>query len=303
MVDSRPVRQGDRPAPRPGPSRRGRRVRRWVIVLGVLVILLVGADFGAAAVAEHAISQKARAQLNLSDDPSVEIHGFPFLVQALSGDYGHVSVSADGVPVGGNLHDVRVSAELEDVTAPLSDIASGNTKSIKIGKLTGGVTIKAADIARISPLDKIQNLKISQSTASYVKYGDTDQGNQPDPTPTNAAGDPVDGTTAGLRLSGDVQVAGQKVEIFCFALIQLKGKSISIEPHRLQFGNDQSTTTVPDAVQKALMPNFHASIDTSTLPLSVTPTAVRVDSGSVTIKGEAADLSFADLSVAKTPRG
>ncbi|MFD2492080.1 LmeA family phospholipid-binding protein [Amycolatopsis jiangsuensis] len=278
-------------------------MRRWVIALGVVVLVLVGADFGAAAFAEHEISQRARTQLSLSDDPSVDIHGFPFLVEALSGDYSHISVYADGVPVGESLRDVRVSAELEDVTAPLSDIASGKTESVKIGKLTGGVTIKASDIARISPLDKIQNLKIDQSTQSYVKYGDTEEGKQPDPTPTDEAGEPADDTTAGMRISGDVQVAGQKVEIFCFALIQLEGKSISIVPHRLQFGNDQSTTTVPDAVQKALLPNFRATIDTSTLPLSVTPTAVRVDSGSVTIKGKATGVSFADLSVTKTPKG
>ncbi|WP_162186186.1 LmeA family phospholipid-binding protein [Amycolatopsis jejuensis] len=296
---SRPVTRDDRPAPRPDSGRRGKRVRRWLIVLGVLVILLVGADFGAAAFAEHTISQKARTQLGLSDDPSVSIHGFPFTVQALSGDYSHISVSADGVPVGSELRDLRVSAELEDVKAPLSDLTSGNTKAVKIGKLTGAVTIKASDLARVSPLNKIQNLKIDQSTQAYVKYGDTDEGKQPDPTPTNADGEPADSNTAGLRISGDVQVAGQKVEIFCFALIQLKDKTISIVPHRLQFGNDQSTTVVPEAVQKALLPNFRASVDTSRLPLSVTPTAVRVDNGSVTIKGEARDVNFSDLSTTK----
>ena len=41
------------------------------------------------------------------------------------------------------------------------------------------------------------------------------------------------------------------------------------------------------AVQKALLPNFNASIATKDLPLSVTPTGVRVESGSVTVKGEA----------------
>jgi hypothetical protein len=293
---SRPVTRDDRPAPHPGGSRRGRRVRRWAIVLTVLVLLLVGADFGAAAFAEHMISQKARTQLGLSDDPSVNIHGFPFTVQALSGDYGHITVSADGVPVGNELRDVRVSAELEDVNAPLSDLTSGNTKAVTIGKLTGAVTIKASDLARVSPLNKIKNLKIEQSTQAYVKHGDTDQGKEPDPTPTDSEGEPTDGKTAGLRISGDVQVAGQKVEIFCFALIELTDKTISIVPNRLQFGNDQSSTIVPDAVQKALLPNFRATLNTSRLPLSVTPTAVHVDSGSVTVKGEARDVKFSDLS-------
>ncbi|MEQ0559220.1 DUF2993 domain-containing protein [Amycolatopsis sp. NEAU-NG30] len=294
---SRPVTRDDRPGPRPDARRRGRRARRWVIALVVLVLLLVGADFGAAAFAEHMISQKARTQLQLSDDPSVTIRGFPFLTQALGGDYRHISVAAAGVPVAGKLQDVAVNAELEDVTAPLSDLANGNTKAITIGKLTGSVTIKAADLARLSPLDKIKDLRIEPSTTEYVENGDSGQ-SEPTTTKTNADGQPVDESSTGVRISGHLQFAGKDLEIFCFAMIEAdaKGGTINFVPKRLQFGNDQETTVVPQAVQNALMPNFKAAISTKDLPLSVTPTGVRVQSGSVTIKGEATNVSFADLS-------
>ncbi|WP_410666808.1 DUF2993 domain-containing protein [Amycolatopsis sp. cmx-4-68] len=295
---SRPVTRDDRPAPRADARRRGRRARRWVIALVVLVLLLVGADFGAAAFAEHMISQKARTQLELTDDPSVTIHGFPFLTQALGGDYDHISVSAAGVPVAGKLQDVAVNAELEDVTAPLSDLTNGNTKAITIGKLTGAVTIKAADLARLSPLDKIKDLRIEPSTREYVENGDSGQ-SEPAPTTTTTEGQAAqDESSTGVRISGHLQFAGKDLEIFCFAMIEAdaKGGTIDFVPKRLQFGNDQETTVVPAAVQKALMPNFRASINTKDLPLSVTPTGVRVQSGSVTIKGEAQNVSFADLS-------
>jgi hypothetical protein len=295
---SRPVTRDDRPAPRPDARRRGRRARRWVIALVVLVLLLVGADFGTAAYAEHMISQKARTQLQLSDDPSVTIHGFPFLTQALGGDYSHISVSAAGVPVGGKLQDVALNAELEDVTAPLSDLANGNTKAITIGKLTGSVTIKAADLARVAPLDKIKDLRIEPATTDYVENGDSGQG-EPTPTTTTTEGQAAqDESSTGVRISGHLQFAGKDLEIFCFAMIEADAKAGAIDfvPKRLQFGNDQETTVVPQAVQKALMPNFNASINTKDLPLSVTPTGVRVQSGSVTIKGEATNVSFAELS-------
>jgi hypothetical protein len=295
---SRPVTRDDRPAPRPDARRRGRRARRWVIALVVLVLLLVGADFGAAAFAEHMISQKARTQLELTDDPSVTIHGFPFLTQALGGDYSHISVAAAGVPVAGKLQDVAVNAELEDVTAPLSDLTNGNTKAITIGKLTGAVTIKAADLARLSPLDKIKDLRIEPSTTAYVENGDSGQ-SEPTPTTTTTEGQAAqDESRTGVRISGHLQFAGKDLEIFCFAMIEAdaKGGTIDFVPKRLQFGNNQETTVVPAAVQKALMPNFRASINTKDLPLSVTPTGVRVQSGSVTIKGEAQNVSFADLS-------
>ncbi|GLY36024.1 hypothetical protein Amsp01_020480 [Amycolatopsis sp. NBRC 101858] len=270
-----------------------------MIALVVLVLLLVGADFGAAAYAEHMISQKARTQLQLTDDPSVTIHGFPFLTQALGGDYSHISVSAAGVPVGDKLQDVALNAELEDVTAPLSDLTNGNTKAITIGKLTGAVTIKAADLARVAPLDKIKDLRIEPSTADYVENGDSGQ-SEPTPTPTTTTEGQAaqDESSTGVRISGHLPFAGKDLEIFCFAMIEADAKdgTINFVPKRLQFGNDQETTVVPAAVQKALMPNFSASINTKDLPLSVTPTGVRVQSGSVTIKGEATNVSFAELS-------
>ncbi|WP_439384579.1 LmeA family phospholipid-binding protein [Amycolatopsis lexingtonensis] len=295
---SRPVTRDDRPGPPPDARRRGRRARRWVIALVVLVLLLVGADFGAAAYAEHMISQKARTQLQLTDDPSVTIHGFPFLTQALGGDYRHISVSAAGLPVADKLQDVAVNAELENVSAPLSDLTAGNTKSITIGELTGSVTIKAADLARLSPLDKIKDLRVEPSSTDYVENGDSGQSEPAPTTTTGADGQPVDESSTGVRISGHLQFAGKDLEIFCFAMIEAdaKGGTINFVPKRLQFGNDQETTVVPAAVQKALMPNFKASINTKDLPLSVTPTGVRVQSGSVTIKGEATNVSFADLS-------
>ncbi|HET6289310.1 MAG TPA: DUF2993 domain-containing protein, partial [Amycolatopsis sp.] len=72
---SRPVAHDDRPSPG-RPAKRGkRRGRGWLIALAVLVVLLVGADFGAAAFAEHTISQKTREQLAIPNDPAVTVHG------------------------------------------------------------------------------------------------------------------------------------------------------------------------------------------------------------------------------------
>jgi hypothetical protein len=208
-------------------------------------------------------------------------------------------VSAAGVPVADKLQDVAVNAELENVTAPLSDITSGNTKAITIGELTGSVTIKAADLARLAPLDKIKDLRIEPASADYVENGDAGQ-SEPTPTPTTTTEGQAeqDESSTGVRISGHLQFAGKDLEIFCFAMIEAdaKGGKINFTPKRLQFGNDQETTVVPQAVQKALMPNFEASINTKDLPLSVTPTGVRVQSGSVTIKGKATNVSFADLS-------
>jgi len=273
----------------------GRRTRKIIIVLSVLVILLIGADFGAAAFAEHTVSQKAREQFQLTDDPSVTIHGFPFTTQAVSGDYGHLSVRAGGVPVQDMLRDVELSAELRNVRAPLSDLTGGNADNIKIGELEGQIKIKDSDIARVEPLTRIADLKVEPSSEKYVRDGEdaeaTDNGGNGETTEQVADED----SDAGIRLSGKLQVAGENMEIFAFAMIDLEGNTVRITPQRLQFGNDKQTTVVPPEVQQALLPNFEAKIDTGSLPFKVTPTAVVVEKGSITIKGEAMDVTFAGV--------
>lgn len=282
--------QDSRPSPRKG----GRRARKIIVIVVVLLGLLVGADFAAAAFAEHTVSQKAREQLGLSEDPAVTIHGFPFATQAISGDYGHITVSADGVPVEDILSDVSIRAELRNVTAPLSDLTSGNVDNINIGDLEGQITLKASDIAKVKPLDNIEDLRIDPSSESYVRNGEGTDSD--DSEGTSEEEDDKKDSTAGVRISGKLQIAGEKVEIFAFAMIELQDTTIRITPHRLQFGNDKETTVVPAEVQERLLPNFEADISTGDLPFTVTPTAIRVDPGSLTISGEAKDVTFAGAS-------
>ncbi|WP_019818929.1 LmeA family phospholipid-binding protein [Saccharomonospora saliphila] len=281
-------------------------MKRLVIVLVVLLGLLVGADFAAAAFAEHTVSQKAREQLGLSDDPAVTIHGFPFTTQALSGNYSHISVSADGVPVQ-QLRDVSLDADLHDVSAPLSDLTAGNVRDIEVGRLAGRITLKDSDIARVAPLTNIDDLRIEPSSEEYVRRGEdgaTTEG-------TNGSGDDGPGaqndgqgsgqgddSTAGVRLSGKADIAGERIEIFAFAMIELDGTTVRITPHRIQFGNDQETTVVPEAVQQRLLPSFEADINAGEMPFTVTPTGISVASGSLTLHGEAEDVTFAGTSSA-----
>jgi hypothetical protein len=265
-----------------------------VVVLVVLAAVLVGADFALAAVAEHAVSQKAREQLELSEDPSVTVHGFPFTVQALSGEYRHISVSASGVPVQDTLRDVEISADLRGVQAPLSDLMEGNVDNITISTVEGQVRIKASDIARVDPLAKIENLRIEPSTEDYVRHGE--EGSEDENATEEETEQEKDDSSAAVRISGDVQIAGEKVEIFAFAIIDLDGNTVRITPKRLQFGNDQGTTVVPPEVQKALLPNFEADISTGSLPFTVTPTDIEVESGAIVVKGTAEDVTFSGAS-------
>src|SRR5699024_783705 len=81
---------GSRTQP-PKPTRNRRRWTKITTIVLILVGLLVAADFGLAAFAEHSVSQQARSQFGLDSDPNVTVHGFPFTTQAISGEYDHIS--------------------------------------------------------------------------------------------------------------------------------------------------------------------------------------------------------------------
>ncbi len=81
-------------------TRRRRRTRRWLIALGVVIVLLVGADFAARAVAEQVAATQFQKQGNLSVKPDVTIEGFPFLTQVAAKDLSDVKVGITNLPEG-----------------------------------------------------------------------------------------------------------------------------------------------------------------------------------------------------------
>src|SRR5947199_7513120 len=104
-------------------------MRRLVIALLVLVGLFVVVDYGAAALAESAVSRQMRGELGLVDDPSVRINGFPFLTQAIAGTYPSIDVDATRIPYG-SFQDLEINAKLPDVSAPLSMRLGSASKSL-----------------------------------------------------------------------------------------------------------------------------------------------------------------------------
>ncbi len=81
-------------APRTRVRRRRRRGLGWLIALAVVIVLLVGADFAARAVAENVAASQFQKQGNLTNKPDVSIEGFPFLTQVASKDFSDIKVSA-----------------------------------------------------------------------------------------------------------------------------------------------------------------------------------------------------------------
>jgi hypothetical protein len=253
-------------------------MRRVVIGLLVLVGLLVAVDYGAAALAESAVSRQMRQQIGLADDPSVRINGFPFLTQALAGRYRSVDVDASRIHVG-QLQELDVSARLRNVTAPLSMLLSSGPKTLRVGEAEGTVNVSATDVERLVP--GIKDLRIDTLDDEALQQAVEDGGDQ---ALTRLDPDNV------ARFVGTGSFLGQETQVSVIAVLQLDGGQAQIVPQDIRLGDDNQP--VPQAIQRTLQQLFTVRIDPGSLPLQVTPTALRANNGQLEISGEARNLTL-----------
>ena len=261
-------------------------MRRLVIALLVLVGVLVVADFGAAALAESAVSRQMRPQLALADDPSVRINGFLFLTQAVAGRYGSVEVDAQRISLG-QLRELGVRAQLRDVEAPLSMLLESGEKTLQVRAAEGTVRIPANDVQRLLPgIEKLRLETIDEGALEQaiddgadVSIGDID--------PDEA-----------VRLVGISTLFGQNVEVAVIAILELVDGRIRIVPQDIRVG-ERNTPPIPAAMRQSLQQLFTVRIDPGSLPLQVTPTKLRATpDGALEVSGRARDLTLGGSSVA-----
>jgi len=284
-----------RPAPR---KRRSKTVRRLVITLVVLIGLLVVADFSAAAIFEYQVSKRARDQFDLSDDPSVKVGGFSFLAQAVSGEYGHVTIDAKGVPVEDTLRDLEVHIELRDVQAPLGDLVSGSLKEVKVREVEGQVKVKASDVNRAiannenTAIRSITNVTIDPVSEQDVLTDPDTRTDAEQEAAERAAEAEIEDTTAGARICATVDVGGEDTELCAYGIISLvEGAKMTFTPSRVQLSNSVlGTGELPPTLDAAVKQALNFTLDPGELPFTVTPTAVTVDPGVLSVKGTASDV-------------
>lgn len=114
-----------------------------LITLVVLVGLAVVADRVGVGIAEKRVAEQIRSQGHLSGTPGVAITGFPFLTQAMAGNYTDVRISLTSADLGqpaGTSADIS----LRGVHVPLSDVLSGSVQRIPVDSVAGTATVSYA---------------------------------------------------------------------------------------------------------------------------------------------------------------
>jgi hypothetical protein len=259
-------------------------MRRLVIALLVLVGLFVAVDYGAAALAESAVSRQMREQIGLVDDPAVRINGFPFLTQALSGRYSSVDVDASRIQVG-ELQELSVHAQLREVEAPLPMLLSSGTKSLTVQEVEGTVRVPASDLERLVP--GIDDLRVDSIDEDGLEQAVEDGGDESltQIDPENA-----------VRLWATASLLGQEAEVSVIAVLELVDGQAQIVPRDIRFGGGDAQP-LPAALQRTLEQRFTVRIDPGSLPLAAQPTELRANNGALEISGIAEDLTLGPSAV------
>jgi len=254
-------------------------MRRLIIIVLVLVGVLVAADFGAAALAESAVSRQMRGELGLVDDPSVRINGFPFLTQAIAGTYPSVDVDATRIPYG-SFKELEINARLHDVSAPLSMLLGSGQKSITAASAEGIVKIDAADLQRLIPEAKKIRIESVDKTALQQAVKNGADSSVATLSPERTA-----------RLVGTVEFFGQSAEIAVLATLELDKGKPSIVPIDARLSNGKGLP-VPGSVLRQILDLFRVPLITGDLPLDVTADTFQAKDGTLQISGRAQNLTL-----------
>lgn len=256
-------------------------MRKLVTVVLVVVVLAVVADFGAAAVAEHAVATRLRQRLALPSDPSVRIHGFPFLAQALAGRYPTIDVQASSLSVD-QLHDLDLEATLHDVDAPLPEVISGNLRSVRVARVDGRIRIKDSDLGRAIGIDDLQLQRPSEQEIKELSL--------PDP-PAFDHDPPSD--RAPIRMVATINFAGQRIEVIGWGVIQITDGLVRITPSDVRLSRaGAGEVALPGGIRQSVLKTLSIDVKPGGLPFTVTPTKVGVQTGSVVVEGTATHVTL-----------
>ncbi|MDR7302214.1 LmeA family phospholipid-binding protein [Haloactinomyces albus] len=266
-------------------------VKKLAITLVVVFGLLIAADFGTAAVAEYQVSQKMRTRLDLDKSPAVRINGFPFLTQAIAGDFRNVRIRAKGVQVG-EFSEVGVQANLHHAEVATSKVLAGTAERITVDKIVGRIRLKASDIGRFIG---VNDLNITPAPKNALDEAGRDSSGGTSGDSGRGAGSGESGDSSGdsdgrrkavIKLDGTVNIAGTDNHVQVIAILSLVDEKLRIAPRKLELDNSAfGPIPLPDVFEKSVLKRFTTTLDPGKLPFTVTPTAVRAERGALIVEG------------------
>ncbi len=238
-------------------------VRKLIVALVAIALVLVGADVAGRLVVQHQAAQALAEQLPKGTDPSVRIGGFSFLLQAVPGDYTHITLRAADLPLG-EVKASTVTAELSEVHLSPGDALSGKLDHLTVGRADLRAVIAASALG--SALDQ-PGMTFSPGQGMAVRVH------------TTVA---VDGRT--FPVTADVVIA------VADGALKLSARPVTA-----------AGVTIPDPAARALQERLSTSLPLSALPFPLGSATVTVSDGDLVISAHATDLDAAQLRLTAGP--
>ncbi|WP_138757029.1 LmeA family phospholipid-binding protein [Modestobacter altitudinis] len=220
-----------------------------LVLLGVVLGVLVVVDRVGVGIAEDRVAEQLADRGQLAGTPEVDIAGFPFLTQAVSGRYSdvriHLTAEELGQPAG-----TRADVSLQGVHVPLSDALSGSVQQIPVDRVDGTATLSYALLAE----------QLGGDT-TLTQDGD------------------------GLQLTKSVKVLGIGFTVTAAGTVTLDGQDVVIDVHDASAG----AVDVPDSVLEAADDLLDFRYRVPALPFGLQLTSVQPAAGGVDVRVQARD--------------
>lgn len=262
-------------------------MRKLIVGLLCLAGLAVVIDFGAAAYSEYRVSRTLRVGAELSADPEVTFHGFPFLRQAMDGRYNRIEITARSMrpDIPG---EIALEATLAGMRLPVGRLWDGSVRGVPVEQVDVRMRVEPTELGR---LFDIPDLQVHSAPA------DKSDG-------TGGSGGSGMTTGGALILTGTLPAppsgqlgtsgfAGERVSVEADLL--LVGDQVRIVATDIYHGPDSDGAPVPamddaspvisDADRPAVLARFTRTIDTKELPFGIRPTEVSALGGQIVVEG------------------
>ena len=210
-------------------------------LIGVVALLLWGADTMARIGAQTLLSRNIQDATGVEVPPEVDVHGIFFLPQMIRGAYSDVHVITQGV-TGGPLRIGRVESQLSGVRVAFHDVLVGDVRRVSIGDSVEDLDLTYEDL----------NAYFAATGRRLVL---------------------APGRDGAVRITGNLEVANQTVPLSADATLSVEGDALRISPESFHTGSGSF-----DAASRYLLgKRLHLLVPLGTLPFGHNLTGVRAD--------------------------
>lgn len=246
-------------------------VAATAILVAVVALGAIGVDYGTSIYAEYRLSSSVRKAADLGTDPFVAIVAFPFLPQALRGNYNQLEIKANAVS-----HAMTGKATLE-ATMYSVDLAQASwliapDAKLAVRKLESRIIIDSTHLGR------------------YLNISDLMVEAPPKETNTPTGGITASGISGshGLVFTGTPKSAGfdHRVSVSVdLSIAPDDPATLVFTPTGVLTGSDTADQTVPADKHDAVLHAFSGRLPNQRLPFGVAPTTEGARGSDVIIEG------------------